>query len=186
MVYERNAHDKLYRSDDVSRIPVKEYIDELLTAAFSLSPVVVDIEADTSIDTLSSRQAIPVGLIINEIATNAIKHGFVKNEEAVFSVSLKKDESSKQGFLVLSNTGKPFPEDIDINNAETLELRLISTLTRQLGGILDLRRAPYPVFSVRFPLKTEGEKWSRHACTGASSSTSASPGHPPAERNRPE
>ena len=97
----------------------------------------------------------PLGLIINEIATNAIKHGFNEKETAVFSIKMEKDKEKNQYELTLSNTGKPFPEEIDIENTDTLGLRLISALVAQIGGTIDLKRKPHPVFTIRFPMEGE-------------------------------
>jgi len=97
----------------------------------------------------------PLGLIVNEIATNAIKHGFNEKEEAVFSIQLEKDKENNQYELTLSNTGKPFPENIGVDNPQTLGLRIISALTGQLGGTIDLKRVPRPVFIIRFPVEEE-------------------------------
>ena len=92
-----------------------------------------------------------LGLIFNEIATNAIKHGFNEKEEAVFSIQLEKDKEKNLHTLILSNSGNPFPQDIGLDNPRTLGLRLITALTKQLGGTIDLQKKPNPVFTMRFP-----------------------------------
>ena len=66
---------------------------------------------------------------------------------------MEKDKEKNRYELTISNTGNPFPEEIDIANSDTLGLRLISALTEQLGGTIDLKREPRPVFTVRFPIE---------------------------------
>ncbi|MFW6208664.1 MAG: ATP-binding protein, partial [Spirochaetota bacterium] len=98
--------------------------------------------------------AISIGLIINEIATNAIKHGFKPEEDSWFRVRL---DTTNQGSLLLlsvSNSGHPLPRDISIGSTDTLGMRLIQTLVEQLQGSLELTREPQPVYTIRFPRKT--------------------------------
>ncbi|MFO7848490.1 MAG: sensor histidine kinase [Spirochaetia bacterium] len=110
---------------------------------------------------LPTRTAISLGLIINEIATNTIKHGFIDGKPARFSIDLIDDEGTGEYTLTLSNTGKPFPEEIDIENTESLGLQLVSSLVNQLEGTMTLKRSPYPVFTIHFP--GEAERWSSKA-----------------------
>jgi two-component sensor histidine kinase len=91
-------------------------------------------------------------LLVNEIATNAIKYGFIPGEEARFTVTLKKDEKNRQYILTLSNTGNPFPEEIELEHPETLGLQLVSTLVQQIKGTIDLQKQPHPVFTICFPI----------------------------------
>ena len=146
----RIVHEKLYQSEDITRIPVEEYLEDLLATVFSFSPRPVEVEKSIDPEYLPSRTAVTVGLIVNEIATNAIKYGFREEQAARFTVELR-EESGGEYVLVLSNTGRPFPECIDLDHPETLGLRLITALADQLGGTIDLRRTPEPVFTVRFP-----------------------------------
>ena len=100
---------------------------------------------------LPTRTAIPLGFIVNEIATNAVKHGFTDNEEPRFKIDLTTDKADNCTVVTLANTGKPFPEDIDLDNPETLGLQLITALVDQLHGTLELQRKPHPVFTITFP-----------------------------------
>jgi two-component system, sensor histidine kinase PdtaS len=93
-----------------------------------------------------------LGLIVNEMATNAIKHGFNGKKDAVFSVTMKADRENNRYELAFSNTGNPFPKDIDVENPQTLGLSLISALIEQLGGTIELKREPNTVFAIRFPM----------------------------------
>ncbi|MFP4442843.1 MAG: sensor histidine kinase [Spirochaetia bacterium] len=110
---------------------------------------------DKHIDNISlpTKTTISLGLIINEVTANAIKHGFNNTEEAVFSITMEKNNKENQYELTLSNTGSPFPEDIDAENTSTLGLRLINTLVDQLAGTIKLQRKPYPVFTIKFPVE---------------------------------
>jgi two-component sensor histidine kinase len=124
-------------------------LNDLFETIFSFSPKKVELKSSIEKEKIKTRTAIPVGLIINEVATNAVKHGYTDTDKPVFSISLKKEDDHI--VLSLSNTGKPFPENIDLENPETLGLRLISALVKQLEGTMHLVRKPHPVYTIRFP-----------------------------------
>lgn len=107
---------------------------------------------------LPTKTAIPLGLIINELATNAVKHGFDPGERARFTLSLEQDESGSRYTLTVSNSGNPFPPDIDIREAQTLGLRLITALAGQLNGTIELEREPETTFLITFPLHSLSPK----------------------------
>lgn len=151
------VHEKLYRSDEINKIRVKEYLQELLEAVFS-SFTLQKVEIINTIKEVSihTKTAVPLGLAVNEIAVNAIKYGFKVGEEARFTVGLTEDTSGEQYVLTLSNTGNPFPEEIDLDNPTTFGLQLVSALVEQLEGTIELKRSPVPVFTIHFPVpKTE-------------------------------
>jgi PAS domain S-box-containing protein len=149
-------HEKLYQTESVTEISCRDYFGDLLSSIFSsFTTRQIKIKADIDSVSIPTKSAVSLGLIINEIATNAIKYGFTDREEAVFSVTMKEDKENSRYELTLSNTGNPFPENVEVDNPQTLGLRLISALTEQLGGTMDLKRAPHPVFTFRFPVEEE-------------------------------
>jgi two-component sensor histidine kinase len=147
-------HEQLSQSENATEISCQNYFKALLDSIFS-SFIRGKVKIENRIEDLylTTRTAVTLGLIINEIATNAIKHGFTDNENAVFSMTMKKDIKNSQYKIKLSNSGKPFPEDIDIESTNTLGLRLINTLVAQLNGTVELRRKPNPMFTIKFPLE---------------------------------
>ena len=148
----RIVHDKLHKSSGVRRINFAEYAEELLDTVFShFVDGQVRVENRIEQGSLPTETAIPLGLLINEVATNAIKHGFRTGEEARFTVELRKDEASGWYTLLLSNSGNPFPEEKGLDAPETLGLRLIASLAEQLGGSVELVKRPQPVFTITFP-----------------------------------
>ncbi|MCF7929782.1 MAG: PAS domain S-box protein [Spirochaetales bacterium] len=148
----RIVHDKLNDCNVVSEIKFKDYIQEILAGVFSHYPQPVTIENSLPEITLPTKTAIALGLITNEIATNAVKYGFRAGEQAVFQVELERSQESgpRSWRYTLSNTGNPFPESIAPETTETLGLRLINALVHQLEGEFELRREPFPVFTIRF------------------------------------
>jgi len=154
------VHEKIHQSNDIERVKVHEYIQELLETVFS-SFTSQQVNIVNNIDDISmpTRNAIILGLVINEIATNAIKYGFNydsnRDKKECFTVSLTEDKQNRQYTLTLSNTGPPFPEEISLKNPGTLGLQLICSLVDQLNGSIKLQRKPYPIFTIEFPMEDD-------------------------------
>jgi len=149
----RLVHEKLQHYKELDKIEVREYFQELLETIFS-SSADRNVRIINKVEELSipTKTAISLGLIANEIATNAIKYGFNSKKEAIFTVSLAEDKENHLYSLSFSNSGNPFPEDINIENTETSGLQLISILAKQVKGTLELEKRPSPKFTIRFPV----------------------------------
>ena len=147
------VHQSLQDSDDITHINLKSYVRDILSSVFQSSmgrdATVENNVPDISVQTAA---ALPLGLIINETATNALQHGFTGQEGPRFTVALEQDADDNEYVLTISNTGQPFPEDADIENPRGLGLQLVSALVSQLQGTLDLQRKPHPLFTIRFPM----------------------------------
>lgn len=162
----RLVYDKLHRAEEVSSVNLREYLNDLLTTVFaSLSGRSVKVEAEIASVHASPGVAVPLGLIVNEIATNAVKHAFepqvvAAEAEPSFRASLSAGEpTSASGgaqdyVLELSNNGPPIPDSVDLENPASLGMQLITLLSKQIGGALELQRTPHPSFMIRFPLET--------------------------------
>jgi PAS domain S-box-containing protein len=149
----RIVHEKLYETENVSSIDMQDYLAEILTAVFSFYPE--DVEKDIRMNTivLDTKTAVSVGLIVNEIATNAVKHGFASGKKAKFVMEMFEDSQNKEYCLTLSNSGTALPEYIDICNPPSLGLQLINSLVGQLEGSIELKREPETTFIIRFPVE---------------------------------
>ena len=149
----RALHEKLQFAEDVSRVNVSPYITDVVQSVIS-SEVGSDVELDIAIGdvTLPTKTATTLFLIVSELATNAAKHGFLPESEKRFSVSMESEERSRACVLTVSNTGREFPQHIDLENTTSLGLQIVGAMTAQLGGTLELKRAPSPVFTIRFPI----------------------------------
>ncbi len=146
------VHEKLQAAENMTEVNAREYLEELVNTVFnSFTHHTVKIESDIEEVVIPTRAAIPLGLLVNEIATNAIKHGFSAGTQARFTIILKKSSSGEEYQLILTNTGNSFPEQISIENPTSLGLQLIGTLTDQLNGTVELIRRPNTTFNIRFP-----------------------------------
>jgi len=147
-------HEKLHQYNEVEWVKVKEYLQELLETVFSwFTFKKVNIDARIEDVNIRTKTAISLGLVVNEIATNAIKYGFTPEKEARFSVDMRTDPEGEHYILTLSNTGNPFPEDVEITTTGSLGLQLITTLVQQLKGTIELKKSPTTVFTLRIPVE---------------------------------
>ena len=153
----RIVHEKLYQTGDILHIEFRDYIDDLLQTIFSsFFDKPVTLENTIGNFRISTKKAIALGLIINEIAANAIQHGFLPGADARFTIFMERDDAAASYTLKVGNSGNPFPPEIGLDNPETLGLRLITALVDQLEGTVELRRAPTPLFTIVIPLENGG------------------------------
>ncbi len=133
-----------------------DYLEELLTTVFSsMSATPPDTAFRFEDVSVKPQTAVVLGLITNEIATNALKHSMPSDGKFRFSASLRietDDTGSQMCVYVLENTGKPFPHDVNVETSRSLGLRLIFSLGEQLKGSVSLRKEPSPQYTIRFPL----------------------------------
>lgn len=147
----RIIHESLNQGNNIDSINMRAYLAKVLDTVFSFVPLQVEIENRIEDVALDSRTAVPVGLIVNELATNAVKHGFKSDLPAVFRIGLNKVQNPARYVLTIGNTGAAFPEKIELNHSQTLGLQLITSLVNQLCGTLNLDRSPEPLFTISFP-----------------------------------
>jgi two-component sensor histidine kinase len=148
-----SLHEKLYQGDQVDKVYLRQYLSELLESIFeNLSRLyvktLVRIDEQLWVD---PDTAICLGLITNEVATNAVKYGFSAAEPPEFELSIHPEDDGKRYVMHIGNNGNPFPEDVDFDSSATLGLRLIASLVEQLRGTLDLRKRPTPLYTITFP-----------------------------------
>ena len=135
-------HERLYRSGDPRGLDAKEYIEALawqLYRIYKANPDVIRLEVDVSAEKIDVDTAIPCGLIISELLTNSLKHAFPDGREGAIYIALK-HQPGGDSLLSVRDTGVGLPDDLDIEQADSLGMKIVSTLTRQLRGSLDVER----------------------------------------------
>ncbi|GAB2553203.1 hypothetical protein GCM10027085_50820 [Spirosoma aerophilum] len=151
-------HQKLYRSDSLSQVDMPTYIrevvdqlgesfnqDEQITFRYQLAPLELDVS-----------QAVPLGLIITEAITNALKYAFpagYRSDDQTNSINLallKVDLENYQ--LVVDDNGVGLPDDVDLRRQGSMGANIMRRLTKQLGGILQIENSGGVRISVSFPL----------------------------------
>ncbi len=145
-------HEKLYRTRNVAEVDFGEYVRTVareILQSYGVRNVGVDVVADDvrlHVDT-----AIPCGLIINELVTNALKHGFKGGREGTITVELAPQQSGML-HLRVADDGVGFGDAVDYRNARTMGMVIIRSLVAQLSGTVELRTDPGTEFLIRFPL----------------------------------
>lgn len=132
------VHEMLYKRDDyTSEIEVSSYIAELceyLIRSIKGNENNISTNLDLGDFKLSIDTVIPLGLIINETVTNSLKYGIPSNESGEIKINLSKKGGSYE--MYLGDDGIGFPEDLDPRSTNSLGLKLIHNLARQLKGTI--------------------------------------------------
>lgn len=145
-------HEKLYRSGDLKRINMKEYIEELsrnLSYVHLANHNNVDLVLDVENIMLDVDTAIPLGLIINELLTNSMKHAFLENQEGIINVNFRNVEDDEL-LLEVKDNGKGLPSDFKVEDSDSLGLRLIYSLTDQISGQIEVDSSQGAHFVIKF------------------------------------
>lgn len=145
-------HEKLYQSENLADISFNDYVHQLLMFIYQIYNVdssKIPYNIDTSDIQLDINTAVPLGLIINELVCNSLKHGFKEKEEGRISIQLNQLQS-KEYKLTVEDTGSGLPENFDIKKSNTLGLKLIQTLIRQIDGSLEIGGSAGSMFSIYF------------------------------------
>jgi two-component sensor histidine kinase len=145
-------HEKLYRAGDYARVPFAEYAKSLISSVFQANgDAAANVRLELQIDELALAvdQAIPCGLILNELITNALKHGFSDGRSGTVRVRLAKVGPGTVG-LTVGNDGIALPETFETRSSRSLGLNLVTTLARQLQARLEVSRRPGTSFQLQF------------------------------------
>ena len=145
-------HERLYQSEDLARVDFAEYIRSLvgyLVRSYSAEAGSVRVETEVDDVSLGIDSAIPCGLIVNELVSNALKYAFPEGREGRIYVQLR--EARDGGYrLVVSDDGVGFPEGLDFRMTESLGLQLVTTLLDQLEGRIELDSCKGTRFTMTF------------------------------------
>lgn len=149
-------HEELYRSGDLARVDLKEYLERLapkvvqsLRGSKSIGFALNLAECRVSVD-----KAIPFGLAINELLTNAVKHGFAQRDAGNIRVSMTCEDGLIRA--VVEDDGAGLPEGFHPDSVRTLGMQLVVQLIRQLRGALTFGSSPQgTVFRLSFPEQDE-------------------------------
>ena len=146
------VHEKLYRSKGLSQVDLRSYVEEVvhgLGGVYKSGNVSVQLEIPTV--NLSPDKAIPLGLIINELVTNCYKYAFPDAREGVIAIVAHRTDDFHL-HIQISDDGVGLSPDVVIEKSESLGLNLVSMLSKQLDGRLEVIRGKGTSFSLTFPI----------------------------------
>ncbi|MRR57139.1 MAG: PAS domain S-box protein [Deltaproteobacteria bacterium] len=130
------VHERLYNSKNFASIDIFEYIENLtshLALSYVEDPERVSVKLEIADMSLGIEEAIPCGLIINELISNSLKHAFPGGRKGEITVACRIDGDGIVTLEVRDN-GVGLPAVLDFKNTETLGLQIVNLLTKQLRG----------------------------------------------------
>ncbi len=148
------VHEQLYQSEDFATIHIKEFIETMIDKLYHTYSAVNRINLDLKLADigLGITTAIPCGLILNELVSNALKHGFPGQKKGMIRISFRllKNQRCK---LIVEDDGIGIPETLDIKRTKSLGMQLVNILVEQIDGKIVLDRKQGTRFILTFKPK---------------------------------
>jgi len=164
-------HEELHGGENLDSLDFADYLQKLTADLFNSYRVGKDgisLKLDLEKVDLGTDTAIPLGIIVNELVSNSLKHAFSYKKEGEICINLRSNEDpysrdelsgsnseypKNNGFhytLTVADNGRGIPEKIDFRNADSLGLQLITILVEQIGGCIELNRNYGTEFVIKF------------------------------------
>lgn len=136
------VHELLYESPDLQRVDRREYLSRIARYVYhshGISPDRISLEIEVEPVGCSIEMAIPLGLIVNELVSNCLKHAFPQDRKGRIKICTR--GMAEHGFeLIVEDNGQGIPEDTDLTSVARFGLYLVNTLAEQLHGKVELHR----------------------------------------------
>ena len=145
-------HETLYSTENLARIDFARYVGSLcahLFRSYGVDTQRISLQTAIAGVSLDLDQAIPCGLIINELVSNAVKYAFPDHHAGTIWVALQ-PQTNQQYQLCVRDNGVGLPVDLDLTRTDSLGLRLVHDLTLQLNGTLTITRTEGATFTILF------------------------------------
>ena len=155
-------HETLYRSENLERVDLPGYIKQLTTHLYRSmvpEPGSIQLHLDLAPVSLALDQAVPCGLLVNELVSNCLKHAFPDGRTGEVRIELQLVDEGQKIRLCVSDTGVGLPTDFEEKRARSLGLQLVSDLIKQLNGQIEMGGGPGlgAVFEVTFAPKKQAD-----------------------------
>ena len=152
-------HESLYQSDDLGRVDMHQYVDKLVATLRRTYQQNARVVTEIDRTYLPVDAAVPCGLIVNELMTNALKHAFAGSGDAPqneIRIEMRRVHDDLE--LVVSDNGIGFAATVDPTRDETMGLTLVRDLSLQLRGLAEFTTANGARCTVRFPAPRQGTR----------------------------
>jgi two-component system CheB/CheR fusion protein len=155
-------HEKLYQSENLARVNLADYIHTLAThllQTYPINPNTITLQLKVDEIFLNLDTVIPCGLIINELVSNALKHGFPDNTKGTLWIHLKSiscvdveshKEKSEQFTLIIGNNGIHLQDPENLYKAKSLGFQLVNILVKQIQGQIEVTQNQGTEFKIKF------------------------------------
>lgn len=147
------VHEILYDSEDLTKIDFSRYIKELLkylSLSYTAGKTQPTLEIRTGDIKMPINKAIPCGLIINELTTNAFKYAFTGNRAGEIRIEFD-SKDDKSCLLLIGDNGVGLPADLDPKNTKSFGFTLVNLLVKQLRGSYEIDGNGGTTFKITFP-----------------------------------
>ncbi len=145
------VHDEIYKSKDLVNIDFKKYINDLCALVTKTYKGDLRVKIDADNLSLPLNKTLQLGIIINELVTNSLKHSFIKKEQEkkkTICISLKKEQ--KNCMLTYIEMSKKIVDIEKLKQSKSLGLRLIKLAVKQMKAHMNIRQNGGLVFSIEF------------------------------------
>ena len=145
------AHEQLYRTDDFTQINLEAYLNGMVNEIIRNKTAVgdsFDVRVDAQEIFMGLELAIPIGLIIHELADNAIEHAYPDGEGGEIAISAVHTEGRYT--ITVADKGIGLPKELDVENTTSLGFMLVQTLTSQIEGKLEVEHRDGTMVKVEF------------------------------------
>jgi two-component sensor histidine kinase len=146
-------HEELYQSTETTTISMAPYFNSLVSYlyyAYGINTAKIALQFDVAPISLILDQAIPCGLIVNELVTNSLKHAFPAGRSGSILVRFQLIDND-QYQLTVADDGIGLMGDFDLQQADSFGLQLVALLTRQLEGTYEIDQTDRTAFTITFP-----------------------------------
>ena len=146
------VHERLYRSSDLSHIDFGAYLRDLtghLIQGYHGKSHGIEVEIVADDIHLDVDTAVPCGPIVNELISNAFKHAFPAASGGKIEIAVHRDDQGAYHLSVQDN-GVGLPAEVDLSESKTLGLQLVSSLTKQIKGTIEVYREPGTTVKITF------------------------------------
>jgi PAS domain S-box-containing protein len=176
-------HEELYKGGSFETLNFAPYVKELaenLFHTYNIADTGISLKLDLAESAFFDMDiAVPLGIIVNELVSNSFKHAFPDKKRGEIQIGLHREENREcitninedctAFVLTVSDNGIGIPEDIEIEELDSLGMQLVTTLVEQLDGKLELKRDNGTEFIIRFAAK---EKYNEELMSAAEQSIS--------------
>jgi two-component sensor histidine kinase len=147
------VHEAIYSARDYARVPIVNYVRALasgISHAVGAAGRGIEIELEIGDETLAVDKAIPCGLILNELISNAVKHAFPRGRSGIVRVLASMTPDSKMEVIV-ADDGVGVPENFSPEDYASVGMQVVCALVEQLDGTLQVTREGGAQFRLTFP-----------------------------------
>ena len=155
------VHENLYRPENLVHLNLTNYLKHLCASLLqSAGPVSANVRIESQVEnksiSIGQNQAVPFGLLINELVTNALKYAFPEERKGLIRVTVQSPASEKV-LLTVADDGVGLPAGLDPRHAEGLGLKLVCLLAKQLHGTVNFDRGQGTAVQILFNTPAETE-----------------------------